>query len=589
MGGSTMRRWVWVCAVLGALGLNSFAQQVPGSSSSSSTPGSVQEETRAPARPRATTQSEAGGSAVTLETSEALFEVAVALNACGYDNDLANSAPVRAEIRAEIDRATIETPAVKRTREALCGYIHEHELMDRGRSIAQYISLALYLSPPPQLAPTVEQTEMPPDALNVVNVLPLLRDFADAVVLNAVWQKHRPEYEAATGAIHDRVVRMVLDTSVYLHMPVSAYDDRRFLVLLEPMLAPSEPNGRIYANDYILVNSPTARGDVRMDQIRHIYLQYTIDPLMYGRASSMIRLQPLLKPVQEAPLDFAYRSDITMYLTECLIKGIEARTMEVGFAKPVKPVTRDRVALAQYDAEMAAYGRSAEEVRRRQVDLDMRQGWGLTEYFYEKLGIEEHDGISLKDNIAEMVYGMDVPREESVEEHIAYLPKTAGVGGDFVRREPKPITGMMLAEKKMLEGDLDGAREIATRALADPKQDHAEANYVMARVQLMEGEPSTSVETFAEVLRTSNNPHTLAWTHIYLGRLYDTLPDRPKAVAQYKAALGVAGVTPDAKFAAEDGLKQAYKLPSTVHKDVPEDDGPLDPSGKAEKDSYKPE
>ena len=60
---------------------------------------------------------------------------------------------------------------------------------------------------------------------------------------------------------------------------------------------------------------------------------------------------------------------------------------------------------------MTAYDRQAEAVRRRTVDHAMRQGWVLTDYFYNQLGPMEHDGISLKDNIGPMVYGMDVDRE----------------------------------------------------------------------------------------------------------------------------------------------------------------------------------
>jgi len=41
-----------------------------------------------------------------------------------------------------------------------------------------------------------------------------------------------------------------------------------------------------------------------MDQIRHTYLHYLIEPLVYARASAMDRLLPLLKPVQDAPLEF---------------------------------------------------------------------------------------------------------------------------------------------------------------------------------------------------------------------------------------------------------------------------------------------
>src|SRR5205823_9828897 len=75
--------------------------QKPSSSSSSSSETPANDVPAKPA-PRVA-QPEAGGSAITLETSEPLFYIAVALNACGYDADLANSSPVRAKIREEID------------------------------------------------------------------------------------------------------------------------------------------------------------------------------------------------------------------------------------------------------------------------------------------------------------------------------------------------------------------------------------------------------------------------------------------------------------------------------------------------------
>ncbi len=142
------------------------------SSSSSSTPAP---DRAGPVRPRAG-QPEAGGAAITLETSESLFDLASALNACGYDAGLANSLPVRAQVRADVDAALAESALARQSRDTLCGYVREHELSNPGRALAQYISLALYLSPPPELKPAAEQTEMPPDALGVINVLPLLRD-----------------------------------------------------------------------------------------------------------------------------------------------------------------------------------------------------------------------------------------------------------------------------------------------------------------------------------------------------------------------------------------------------------------------------
>ena len=536
-------------------------------------------------------QPEAGGSGITLETSEPLFDLAVALNACGYDADLANSNPVRIKIRAEVNDALTASEEARNHRDLLCNYIREHTLSDSGQNLAQYVSLALYLNPPPQLTPTVEETDLPPDSTQVVNVLPLLRDFSTDVNLHALWVEHRSEYEALVAQVHDPLTKMILSTNIYLRLPVSSYDGRRFLVLLEPMLAPSATNARIYANDYIVVASPSAEPPenstvpVRMDEIRHTYLHYEIEPLVYAKASAMERLQPLVKAVQDAPLDFTYKSDVAALLTECLIKAVEIQTMDVGLEKPKRPQqVKQRYDLERYDAEMAEYERQAEAVRHKSVNLAVRQGWVLVDYFYGKIGQMAKEGVSLREDIGEMVYGMDVDREKHAAEQVAFLPQGTH---DLVRRAPRQLSSLDLAELKLMKGDLDGAASLAQSALADPKSDHAQAHYVIARVSLMQRQPEAALVNFQATLKTSNDPRTLAWSHIYLGRLYDVQSERDKAIEEYRAALTVRDSRPDTKVAAEQGLKQPFAAPKKEHSE-PDDNAPLDPSGKAEKEAYRP-
>lgn len=573
-----------------ALPAGTAAAQSDSSSSSSTSDSTVTKSSKPASRPAPrVAQPEAGGSAITLETNEPLFELAVALNVCGYDADLANSNPVRLKVREEINEELAVSSAARESRDALCGYVREHTLTDNALNLAQYISLALYLTPPPELAPTVDETELPPDSTQVVNILPLLRTFGQDVHLHAIWIKHRPEYEELVSKIHDPLTKMVLDTNIYLRLPVSSYDGRRFLVLLEPMLSPAVTNARIYTNDYIVVASPAGDppGAVRMDQIRHTYLHYEVEPLIYARAAAMDRLLPLLKPVQDAPLDFTYKSDIVALLTECLIKAVEARTMDVGIARPKRPdVVRQRADIEQYEAEMTAYDRQAEAVRRKTLDLETRQGWVLVDYFYDKLGELEKESISLKEDIGEMVYGMDVERERHRDEQIVFLPEGTH---DLVRRVPRQISGLDLAETKLLKGDLDGASALAKSALEDPNGDHAQAHYVMARVNLMQREPDAAIEDFEQTVQLSKDPRTLAWSHIYLGRLYDVVPDRQKAVAEYQAALTVRDSQPDTKAAAEKGLKQPFTTtPNSPAAKPDTNEEPLDPSGKAEKQAYRP-
>lgn len=580
-----------------SLGPAANAQSSSSRSSSSSSNSTMQNERqRFPARPRVA-QPEAGGSAITLETSEPLFDLAVALNACGYDSDLENSAPIRKQIREEVNQALAAgLPGVRDHRDALCTYIRDHALSDPALNLAQYISLSLYLNPPPQLTPSVEETELPPDSTQVVNILPLLRTFAEDLNLHAIWVTHRSDYEQLVNLVHDPLTKAILDTNIYLRLPVSSYDGRRFLVLLEPMLSPSMTNARIYGSDYIVVSSPAANplGQVHMDQIRHTYLHYEIEPLVYARASAMDRLLPLLKTVQDAPLDFTYKSDISAFITECLIKAVEAQTMETGAPKPKRPnQVKQRADLTNYEAELAAWERQAESVRRKQVDLDVRQGWVLAGYFYDKLGQMEKDGGSLKEDIAEMVYGMDVDRQRHAAEQVTFLPEGSH---DFVKRAPRQLKGLDLAEMKLMKGDTAGAALMTEEALKTNPND-PQANYLAGRIELIQGDPDSAVTHLHKTLTFAKDPRTLAWAHIYLGRLYDIArdpdrsgaenPERTKAIAEYKAALAVRDSQPDTKAAAEKGLKEPFLLPRRANEND-NDNEPLDPSGKAEKDAYRP-
>jgi hypothetical protein len=581
--------------VAGLVVAPALVAQTPGrSSSSSSTPESQAVDTTPVAR---IAQPEAGGSAFTLETSEPLFTLAAALNACGYDAGLNESDPVRLKVREQMNQELAASGAARDARDAVCVFIRQHALTDTGRDLAQYISLALYLTPAPELAPSVDIPDLPPEAAPVVEILPLLRAFADAVHLNAIWIADRPEYEALIEGIHDPLTKVVLDTNIFLRLPVSTYDGRRFLVLLEPMLAPEETNARYNGADSVVVVSPRAGtpDTVPMDLIRHTYLHFLIEPLIYTRTSSINRLLPLLKPVQKAPLEFTYKSDIVALVTECLIKAVEAQTMDVGIPLPVKPGSlRERVDQERYAAEMSVYDRQAEVVRRRKVDLDMRQGWVLVDYFYGALGQMQKDGTSIKDDMGQMVYGMDVERERSHDQKIDFLP--TGSGGDIIRRTPRPLAGLDLAESKLMKGDLGGAGELADAALkANPT--NAQALYLLGRIDLMQGDPDGALDRLTETVKLSHDPRTVAWAHIYLGRMYDIAqtPQRDKALAEYRAALANRDSKPDTKAAAERGIQQPFALPKRTASSsdqqenaAPSDEAPLDPTGKAEKEAYRP-
>ena len=63
---------------------------------------------------------------------------------------------------------------------------------------------------------------------------------------------------------------------------------------------------------------------------------------------------------------------------------------------------------------------------------------------------------------------------------------------------------------------------------------------------------------FEKAVQAAHDPRTLAWCHIYLGRILDIQEDREAAVSHYRAALQAGDPTPDTRAAAEKGLAAPY-------------------------------
>jgi hypothetical protein len=515
------------------------------------------------------------GPTISLVSAEPVFVMAAALNACGYDEGLEESAPVRKRVRDEMNQVLAKSEDARDKRDKLCLYIAQHRLTGTQLDIAQYISLALYLTPPPALETEAELTEMPPDSTQVVEILPLLRDFATAVDLHGIWLAVHHIYDTEVDRLHDPLSRMIVTTNLYLKMPASTYDGRRFVVVIEPLLSPRAVNARIYGADYVVVTSPVD-GQIRMTDVRHTYLHYIIEPLLYARANAVDRMQPILKEVREAPLEFRLRSDTVPLTIECLIKAIEARTMDTGIPEYKIPADVDRSELPRYEHERQVNQQKIEAVRVATVHHDLTQGFVLTQYFYEQLLQFEKDPAGLRDTIGEMVYSMDVDQQVHRARNIDFDKESDG--DVLTRGKPRKLEGLDLAEARLAAGDVATASAMARQALTihdDTLQAQAEiarANFILARAALLTRQPEVAFDGFQKTLATSKEPRLLAWSHIYLGRMLDLQCKRDEALTEYKAALTVRDGLLDTRLAAERGVKAAYSVNGHSCEDDADDD-----------------
>ena len=425
---------------------------------------------------------------VALDNNEALFTVLTAINACGYDSDLSVSDPLRAEIRAEVAKTTEGSSEAKESTAVMCQFYAEHQQDDPARTLAQYVSLALCLNPPPELTFKVKETELPPDASFVSGFVPALQKFYGEAGLHSIWTRHQAAYADLTARYHEPLSKVLFDTEVYLKLPSAGFLGRAFTVYLDPMGSPGQANARNYGSDYYVVISPGTNSSLKIDQIRH----------------------------------------------ECLIRAIEART--IGTSK------------------------TPETQRQQLVQQSAEQGFILTPYFYQALLKFEKSPTGLRLAYGDLISGIDVRKEQR---NVAQIKFASKADPELLHLSRPADTKLLIsAEQRLSTGDPEGAKKLAQQALDEKKEDPGRALFILAQVATMNRDMQGARNYFQQALGVAHEPKVVAWSHIYLGRIFDLQEDREAALDQYRAALSAGGSLPEAKAAAEHGIEQPYEPPS---------------------------
>jgi hypothetical protein len=473
---------------------------------------------------------------ITLDTSETLFAVLTAMNTCGYDVGLNISDAQRLNIRAEVRRDLRESEEAQGAMTTMCDWYQAHRGKDAMHDLSQYVSLALYLQGPPHFLPKVKEDEMPPDAAPLAAFGAMLERFYDKAGLHSIWERHQANYAALMARYHAPLAKMVFDSDIYLKMQSGGYLGRTFTIYLDFLGDPEGANARNYGTDYYVVvfpsPDPNSSEPLKMQQIRHTYLHYLLDPLAEKHYSSIKRLEPLLQSLKRAPLEDSFKSDISLLVTECLVRAVEIRT--------------------------SGTKQTAEAMRAQAVDDAVKQGYVLTRYFYNALLPFEKDPVGLRNAYADLLNGIDVKQEAKAAAELQYAQVAAPELVQLSRLEDRRM--LPTAEKRLAAGDTKGAQELAQQALERKIGDQGRALFILAQVAVANKNREGALENFQKALQVTKDPKVVGWSHVYLGRILDMKEDREAAMNEYRTALTTD--LPEVKAAAEKGLKQAYEPPA---------------------------
>jgi len=463
---------------------------------------------------------------VILAPSEQVFCVMAAINAGGYDAGLGH--PTRDDTREEVRTYLDQLPAP--VTKSLKSFYPQHRVEgDPGANFGQYVSLALLLGPPPDFKLMVPQTDLPPDAKAVSGLVPLLKTFYLQAKLHELWTAMQGHYQAAVLSYSPLVRQAIFMTDTYFRFPAGQYLGRTYRIDLDLLGAPEQAQARIYGMDYDLVI--TASMQPMMDEIRHQYLHFLLDPLAAEYSEEINTKAGLRGIAYHAPaLASSFKGDFPLLVTECLIRAAELRLDKRPPAEAEKRL-----------AEMTA------------------SGLILVRYFYDSLAVFEKQESSMTVFYKQMILGIDPVKEEEKLAKVTFAPAPTPPA-------QAPVPAAKTAEERALD-DADNLffrgryseAKLAYQAVlekVDPKSERA--LFGLAIVASNMRKPDLAEEYFQKTLETARDLRIVTWSHIYLGRLDDLRGKRKEALAQYRVASLTAAAFPLALRAVEAGQAEQF-------------------------------
>jgi tetratricopeptide (TPR) repeat protein len=511
-----------------------------GAQDSAATPAQVQTlaQTSPPAQtPAARPRAQEPLNAVSVGGSEAMFTTMCALLAAGFESNVssANWSPFRAQMRERLRQQ--QGPAVDALRE----FYRIHELRDPGATLSRYLWFGLVSGPAPGFQPILRRDELPPEVIALVGFSDILSSYYQEQKIGDLWRQVQPIYSREIELMHDSLRQIVFVSTGYLREILEPYGTRKFTIVVEPLVG-RITNVRNFGDHYALVLS--GGEDIPVDVVRHAFLHFLLDPLplMYPHVTAVKR--PLYDKAAAAPrLALDLKDDFASYFAECTVRAVDLKI------KRMSPGEREAA------------------IRR-----DDEDGYVLVRPLFVALAKFESSEPSMKRFFPELVRTIDVGSEAKRLAALQFAPadpvQTADETAVEVVRPRKALPTTVPNDAEVIAELTEGERQIAAK---NPRAAEASFQKVLTRypeqarawfgigvVAYMDHNAARAKQVFGRLTTgehaATQDPMVLAWSHIYLARIYDFEGNSSVAKTEYESALAVEGGPEQAKQAAQKEL-----------------------------------
>src|SRR6266852_5097656 len=522
---------IGLCAVM-ALPAAGQAQAPVPAQVQTQTPPSVQ----APApRPRTRT---APQSTVSVDGSEAMFTTICALLAAGFESNISsdNWTSFRAQMRERLRQQ--QGPAVEAVRE----FYRQHELRDPGATLSRYLWFGLVSGPAPGFQPVLRRDDLPPEVIALEGFSEILSNYYQEQKIGQLWRQVQPIYNREVERLHDPVSQIVFVASGYLREILEPSGPRTFAIVVEPLVG-RITNVRNFGDHYALVLS--GGEEIPTDVVRHAFLHFLLDPLPLRYAHVTAVKRPLFEKAALAPrLAPELKDDYASYFAECLVRAVELKL------KRMSPGEKE-AALSRYDEDGYVLARPLFGALPKYESSEPSM-----KLFFPDLVRAIDTGAESKRIAAVNLSATDPAKtgDEPSAEEVARRKKTAPT---TVPNDAEVIAALTEGERRIAEKN-PRAAESSFQKVLTKYPDQARAWYGMGLVALLDHDAARAKQVFGRLTTGEHaataDPMVLAWSHIYLARIFDDEGKPDVAKAEYQSALAVEGGPDQAKLAAQKGL-----------------------------------
>ena len=483
-------------------------------------------------------RSAAPATSAAIDTNEAMFATMCALYASGYESNVSadNWSSFRTQTRKQL--LAQKGPAVDAIRE----FYKEHQFRDPASMLSRYVWFALVAGPAPKFQPVLRRDQLPPEVLDLEGFSDLLANYFTEQKIHTLWRQVQPLYDKEIERLHDPVSNVLFVASTYLREVVDPTKPRTFTIIVEPLVG-RITNVRSFGDRYSIVLSGS--DEIPLDVVRHAYLHFLLDqvPMMYPHVIAVKR--PLFELASKAPaLPEGLRGDFPAWFAECTVRAVEIKLEKMS------PGER--------------------EAKLQNADVD---GLVLVRPVFQGLAGYEQSEPTFTQYFPDLVRAIDLKTEQARVAAIHFEPPQASTEAkeltkeDLAKRRARAVTTIP-GEEDLIAALTQGEKEIAAK---DPRGAEAAFQSVLVKypnqprawwglglVALMDHDADRAKQIFGRLTTgehaAKNDPMVLAWSHVYLARIYEDDGQLDQARNEYQAAIDVQGAPAQAQQAAQKGL-----------------------------------